>query len=240
MWWRRSRSCVFVGVHVGSLPDPPRPVLFERVRRECDVQLHRGVHEPIRIGRRRPVGADRGRSTSRSCSRLIAICGRSASAPESRWIRVRDLHGRTRRRSLSRLCVVFRSQDGVSSLSWQLRRIIALFLISGAATRYPMTSLPRRPSVTADARSRSPAALTAALGFAAVAALAIVFFPSQPIFRVGSGAPPPRGSRRSDAPRPRSGPTAPPPAGASSNSRSILSRQPRVPCWSRAWRPRQW
>jgi len=59
--------------------------------------------------------------------------------------------------------------------------IIALFLMSGAATRYPMTSLPSRASHDLRTLVRTPAALTAALGFIAAAALAIAVFPSEPI-----------------------------------------------------------
>lgn len=59
--------------------------------------------------------------------------------------------------------------------------IIALFLISGAATRYPMTSLPGRAARDLRTLVRTPAALTAAVGFIAAAALAIVFFPGEPI-----------------------------------------------------------
>ncbi len=59
--------------------------------------------------------------------------------------------------------------------------IIALFLLSGAATRYPMTSLPGRLSRDLRTLVRTPAALTAALAFVGAAVLAIVFFPSEPI-----------------------------------------------------------
>jgi uncharacterized membrane protein/thiol-disulfide isomerase/thioredoxin len=59
--------------------------------------------------------------------------------------------------------------------------IIALFLLSGATTRYPMTSLPGRASRDLRTLVRTPAALTAAVSFLAAAALAIVFFPGEPI-----------------------------------------------------------
>jgi uncharacterized membrane protein/protein-disulfide isomerase len=59
--------------------------------------------------------------------------------------------------------------------------IIALFLLSGAATRYPMTSLPGRLSRDLRTLVRTPAALTAALAFVGAAVLAMVFFPSEPI-----------------------------------------------------------
>jgi uncharacterized membrane protein/protein-disulfide isomerase len=59
--------------------------------------------------------------------------------------------------------------------------IIALFLLSGAATRYPMTSLPGRLSRDLRTLARTPAALTAALAFVGAAVLAMVFFPGEPI-----------------------------------------------------------
>jgi uncharacterized membrane protein/protein-disulfide isomerase len=59
--------------------------------------------------------------------------------------------------------------------------IIALFLLSGAATRYPMTSLPGRLSRDLRTLVRTPAALTAALAFVGAAVLAMVFFPGEPI-----------------------------------------------------------
>jgi uncharacterized membrane protein/protein-disulfide isomerase len=53
--------------------------------------------------------------------------------------------------------------------------IIGLFLLSGASTRFPMTSLPKR--VMNDLRS--PGALTAATLFVVVSAAAIAWFPEQ-------------------------------------------------------------
>ena len=55
--------------------------------------------------------------------------------------------------------------------------VIGLFLFSGAATRYPMTSLPGRAAViSALCFARRPP-LTAALAFVVAAAAAIVMFP---------------------------------------------------------------
>jgi uncharacterized membrane protein/protein-disulfide isomerase len=101
--------------------------------------------------------------------------------------------------------------------------IIALFLISGAATRYPMTSLPRRAAGDVRTLLRSPAALTAALGFIGAAVLAVVFFPSQPIS--ASASPPP--STPSAA---TTAPAAPPPqATPQQQLEQYLAAQPRVP-----------
>lgn len=59
--------------------------------------------------------------------------------------------------------------------------IIGLFLISGSATRYPMTSLPNRAARDLSTLFRTPAALSAALAFVAAAAGAIAFFPSESV-----------------------------------------------------------
>jgi uncharacterized membrane protein/protein-disulfide isomerase len=53
--------------------------------------------------------------------------------------------------------------------------VLGLFLLSGASTRFPMTSLPRR----AMNDLRSPGALTAAILFLAVSAAAVAWFPEQ-------------------------------------------------------------
>lgn len=55
--------------------------------------------------------------------------------------------------------------------------VIGLFLISGAATRYPMTSVPRRAAQDFRTLLRTPSAVTAALAFVVGAAAAIVMFP---------------------------------------------------------------
>lgn len=55
--------------------------------------------------------------------------------------------------------------------------VIGLFLVSGAATRYPMTSLPRRAAVDFRTLLRTPSAITAALVFVVAAGAAIVMFP---------------------------------------------------------------
>jgi uncharacterized membrane protein/protein-disulfide isomerase len=57
--------------------------------------------------------------------------------------------------------------------------VIGLFLISGSATRVPMTSLPMRMLNDLQLLLRNPRALTAAIVFVAAAATAIVVFPEQ-------------------------------------------------------------
>ncbi len=59
--------------------------------------------------------------------------------------------------------------------------IIALFLLSGRAAKYPMSTLPGRAARDIGTLVRTPAALTAALGFAAAAIAAIALFPSQQV-----------------------------------------------------------
>ncbi|MEO8680961.1 MAG: vitamin K epoxide reductase family protein [Vicinamibacterales bacterium] len=57
--------------------------------------------------------------------------------------------------------------------------VIGLFLVSGAATRYPMTSLPSRLSRDLRTLLRTPKALSAAVVFVAAAVLSIALFPGQ-------------------------------------------------------------
>jgi len=57
--------------------------------------------------------------------------------------------------------------------------VIGLFLVSGAATTFPMTTLPRRASRDARAFISSPLALTLAVLFFAGAATTLAFFPRE-------------------------------------------------------------
>lgn len=57
--------------------------------------------------------------------------------------------------------------------------IIAMFLISGAKTAFPMTSLPRRAARDLQALATSPVALLVAVLFVATAATAVAFFPRE-------------------------------------------------------------
>lgn len=64
--------------------------------------------------------------------------------------------------------------------------IIGLFLISGASTRYPMTSLPGRAARDLRLLIRTPGALTATIVFVAASAAAIAFFPEQRVTAAAS------------------------------------------------------
>src|SRR6185503_6695552 len=57
--------------------------------------------------------------------------------------------------------------------------VIGLFLVSGAATSFPMTTLPRRASRDARLFATSPLALTLAVLFFAGAATTLAFFPRE-------------------------------------------------------------
>ena len=57
--------------------------------------------------------------------------------------------------------------------------VIGLFLVSGAATKFPMTSLPMRMLSDLQLLVRSPRALTASVVFVAAAVAAIAVFPEQ-------------------------------------------------------------
>ena len=98
--------------------------------------------------------------------------------------------------------------------------VIGLFLISGAATRYPMTSLPSR--LVRDLRTllRTPSALSVAVVFVAVAAVSIAVFPGQQ----ASAAP-------GDQPvASQAQPAAPPVSSAQIQQlEAYLAQQPRIP-----------
>jgi uncharacterized membrane protein/protein-disulfide isomerase len=101
--------------------------------------------------------------------------------------------------------------------------IIVLFLISGAAARYPMTTLPGRASRDVRTLFRTPAALTTALAFIAIGIVAVVFFPGG---RISASTPPAAPETQQAA--------AQPPAAAASQAdiqqlEKYLAAQPRVP-----------
>jgi protein-disulfide isomerase len=73
---------------------------------------------------------------------------------------------------------------------------------------------------------RTPAALTAAVGFMAAAALAIVFFPSEPISASAAASSAPATAGTSTAPAP---PPLPPQTPAVKQLEDYLATQPRVP-----------
>lgn len=96
--------------------------------------------------------------------------------------------------------------------------VIGLFLVSGAATRYPMTTVPSRAVRDLGALFRTPAALSASLAFVGLAVAALAFFPGQPVTAAGAAD--------SQASQP-----APPVASAAQIQQleQYLAQQPRVP-----------
>ncbi len=87
--------------------------------------------------------------------------------------------------------------------------VIGLFLFSGAATRYPMTSVPRRAAGDFRTLLRTPSAVVAALAFVVAAAAAIVTFPGTRLTAAGAASTLPalvsRPRLRRRRPRPRPG-----------------------------------
>ncbi len=101
--------------------------------------------------------------------------------------------------------------------------VIGLFLISGAATKVPMTSLPMRLFDDIRLLVRNPAALTAAVIFIAAAAGAVVVFPEQPV-TAASAAP--------DTATPEAAEQAPIPTASAAQLQQVedwLAKQPRIP-----------
>lgn len=96
--------------------------------------------------------------------------------------------------------------------------VIGLFLVSGAATNVPLTSLPMRILDDLKLLVRTPTALSAAVVFVAAAAGAIAVFPEQPVTAAASS---------SEAEQTQAAPTA---SGAQLQQlEQWLSQQPRVP-----------
>jgi uncharacterized membrane protein len=150
---------------------------------------------------------------------LIALCSRSASASQ-------NLPGYVFALSNAGLAVVlylayasFVVLKAVCVLCvGTYIAIIGLFLLSGAATGYPMTSLPKRAARDFGTMLRTPAALTAALVFMVAAVGAILLFPSE---SVTAAAP----ATAEQAP-------APVPVASASQVQQLeqyLAQQPRVP-----------
>ena len=86
---------------LGALPHPARPAVFERLRRQRDVQLHRGVHQPLWIGRRRAGGAHR-----RALFRVRARLDRAVPALGQRRGRICPVMCSRRRRSVWPACCI--------------------------------------------------------------------------------------------------------------------------------------
>jgi uncharacterized membrane protein/protein-disulfide isomerase len=99
--------------------------------------------------------------------------------------------------------------------------VIGLFLVSGSATRYPMTSLPGRAFRDLGLLFRTPSALSAAVVFVVAAAGAIMMFPEARVTAAPGDAP----ATAAQAP------VAPPapPAAQILELENYLAAQPRVP-----------
>src|SRR5262245_22857823 len=67
--------------------------------------------------------------------------------------------------------------------------VIGLFIISGAATSFPMTTLPRRAARDAKVLAGSPAAIALVLLFFAGAATTLAFFPRETVVTAADGTP---------------------------------------------------
>ena len=192
---RADRPGRVIGVDVGALQDPERPDLRELLRRQLDVELHRGLHQPVRRIRRSAGGAAR-LAVLRRRAGLIALCSPSPTASRNLpgYVFVASTIG------LAAVLYLAYASYFVLNVVCLLCvgtyvAVIGLFLISGSATRYPMTSLPMRMIDDLQLLVRTPRALTAAVVFLAAAAAAIVVFPEQAV--TAAPATTEHGSRRS-------------------------------------------
>lgn len=102
--------------------------------------------------------------------------------------------------------------------------VIALFLLSGSAARFPMGTLPGRAARDLGTLVRTPAALTAAVGFAVAAIAAILVFPLQHV-SAESAAP----TANATDPMQALGVPPAPPAAQIQELETWLSRQGREP-----------
>jgi uncharacterized membrane protein len=100
--------------------------------------------------------------------------------------------------------------------------IIALFLLSGAAAKDPMSTLPGRASRDIRRLIQTPAALVTALAFVAAAAAAVMMFPGGDVSAAAGE------STSTTAPQ-AAAPAQPLPAGAIQELEKFLATQPRVP-----------
>lgn len=104
--------------------------------------------------------------------------------------------------------------------------VLGLFFASGAATRFPMTSLPRRASADLRTLARTPAALAAALAFAAGAVAMVALFPGQSVTANVEAASPAAPQAAAPAPAP---PPQAVPAAAMQQLEQMLAQTPRIP-----------
>ena len=100
--------------------------------------------------------------------------------------------------------------------------IIALFLLSGAAVKDPMSTLPDRASRDLRRLVRTPAALVTTLAFVVAAAVSVMLFPGGDVAAAASGG--------AAAPAPQAAaPAQPLPPDARRQLEEFLAGQPRVP-----------
>jgi len=103
--------------------------------------------------------------------------------------------------------------------------IIALFLLSGAAAKDPMSTLPSRASRDFRRLLRTPAALVSAIAFVALAAASVMLFPGGDLSAAGD----PAATAASVADTQAAAPSQPLPPGALRELEDFLAAQPRVP-----------
>lgn len=99
--------------------------------------------------------------------------------------------------------------------------IIGLFLLSGSATRYPMTSLPIRALGDLRLLFRTPSALAAAAAFVLAAGAAVAWFPTQAATAVSAEPGEPGAEQAAAGPAPSADQIA--------QLEQYLAQQPRVP-----------
>lgn len=102
--------------------------------------------------------------------------------------------------------------------------IIALFLLSGAAAKDPMSTLPSRASRDFRRLLRTPAALVSAIAFVAVAAASVMLFPGGDLSAAGEPA-----ATAASVADTQAAPSQPLPPGALRELEDFLAAQPRVP-----------
>lgn len=154
---------------------------------------------------------------------LVALCSRSASAS-------RNLPGYIFASSTIGLAVVlylayasFVILKAVCVLCvGTYAAVIGLFLLSGSATRYPMTSLPNRALGDLRLLLRTPSALAAAAAFVIAAGAAVAWFPGQSVATVSADA---AGSSAAE----QAPPAATLTAAQITQFEDYLAQQPRVP-----------
>ena len=119
---RRVGAGRLVRVHVGASPAADGPDLRQRVRREQHVQLQRGLHQPVRIDRRRAGGAA-GRGVlpvrDRAGRAVPAVRQRGA---QSAGLPVRRVHDRVGDGAVPRVRVVCDSRHDLPAVRGHLRR----------------------------------------------------------------------------------------------------------------------